>query len=226
MSRSTELLILGLGNLLCSDDGLGVAAAARLEQDYLFGPGVRLLDGGTLGLSLLPHLQEAREAILLDAVLTGAPPGSLVRLEGSDVGPAARDRLSVHQIGVADLLDAAELLGELPERVTLLGVVPQSTALGVCLTAPVAAALPELVAEVVREVRGRGHPVHERGQAALGVAGSWPRSAAVVAALGAALPEGEARSPSAGSGQPRPSSLSSKVPESTNAGPSWARTLA
>lgn len=184
MSRSIELLILGLGNLLCSDDGAGVVAAEQLRYGYRFGPGVRLLDGGTLGLSLLPYLQEAREAILLDAVAADAPPGTLVRLEGGDVGPAVRERLSVHQIGVADLLGAAELLGDLPERVSLLGVVAGGTELGVALSPPVEAALPDLVAAAVAEVRARGHEVTARAHPEQGLPRTDARSPAVAAALG------------------------------------------
>ena len=118
-----------------------------------------VLDGGTLGLSLLPYLAEAREAILVDAVRTGGAPGEAVELEGNEVLAVARERLSVHQIGVADLLDAARLCGTFPKRVILLGVVPESMNLGLGLTPKVAAALSDLVARVVGQVRARGYEI-------------------------------------------------------------------
>lgn len=156
--RPTPLLILGLGNLLCEDDGLGVAAVRRVAEAYDAPPGVQLLDGGTLGLSLLPHLLDARAAILVDAVRDEGPPGSFVRLEGEDVAPAAAHRLSPHQVGVADLLDGARLLDRYPAPLVLLGLVPGRMGLGIELSEPVALALPELVERIVAEARELGLP--------------------------------------------------------------------
>jgi hydrogenase maturation protease len=156
MERSIDLLVLGLGNVLCGDDGVGVLAAQAIARGYKIPERVRVLDGGTLGLSLLPYFETAKEAILVDAVRTGEPPGTPVRLEGDDVLAIARQRLSVHQIGVADLLDAARLRGAYPERVVLLGVVPESIDLGLELTPAVAAELPRLVERVADEASARG----------------------------------------------------------------------
>jgi len=165
MRKAIPLLVLGLGNVLCEDDGVGVAATQALLRSYRMPDGVDVLDGGTLGLSLLPYLEEAREAILVDAVrVAGAAPGDQVRLEGDDVLAIARERLSVHQIGVADLLDAARLRGALPERVVLLGVVPEALGLGLQLSDKVQQALPELVARLAHEIRARGYTL--RGEAA------------------------------------------------------------
>ena len=114
------VLVLGLGNVLLGDDGLGAAAVARVERDYCVPASVHLEDGGTLGLSLLGLLAEAEHVILVDAVRADGPPGTLVRLDGADVSYAVRDRLSPHQVGVADLLDAARLIDSYPASVTLL----------------------------------------------------------------------------------------------------------
>ena len=101
-----------------------------------------MLDGGTLGLALLPYLEDAESVILVDAVKADAPPGTLVRLAGDDVGPAVATRLSPHQIGVADLLDGAHWRDRYPSRVLLLGMFPESLDLEVGLSPRVAAALP------------------------------------------------------------------------------------
>ena len=156
MSDRTPLLVLGLGNVLLEDDGLGVAAVSLLLDRYDVPPGARVLDGGTLGLSLLPYLEGADAVILVDAVLADGPPGTLVRLDGDDVPAAIATRLSVHQVGVADLLEAARWLGSYPGRVVLLGVVPASMELGVALSPAVNAALPDLVERVVAEARALG----------------------------------------------------------------------
>jgi hydrogenase maturation protease len=153
----TRLLVLGLGNLLCGDDGLGAAAIARIDRDYEAPEGVLVLDGGTLGLSLLPYLEDTEEAILVDAVSADAPTGALVRLTGDDVGAAVRHRLSVHQVGVADLLDAARLHDRYPRRVVLLGLVPLTLGLGIERSAEVENRIPMLVEAVVAEARRMGN---------------------------------------------------------------------
>lgn len=161
--RNDSLLVLGLGNLLCGDDGLGVAAVMRLDQSWEAPIGARVLDGGTLGLSLLPYLAAVDQVILVDAIRADAPPGTLVRLEGEEVGPAVRDRLSPHQVGVADLIDGLRLLGRLPERLVLLGLVPNSLELSVSRTPAVEAQIGELVAAVLEEAEQLGFPFRPKG---------------------------------------------------------------
>lgn len=151
------VLVLGLGNVLLGDDGLGAAVVARLEREYFVPPGVRLIDGGTLGLSLLGLLAESDHVILVDAVRADDPPGSLVRLDGADVSDAVRDRLSPHQVGVADVLEAARLIDRYPMSVTLLGLVPDAIELAVIRSRAVDANLDALVAAVVHEVQSLGH---------------------------------------------------------------------
>lgn len=150
------LLILGLGNVLCADDGLGIAAVERLREEYDIPDGVQVLDGGTLGMSLLSWLSDARDVILVDAIRDDGPPGTLVHLTGDEVAPAVRERLSVHQVGVTDLLDGLRLLGDWPEHLSLIGLVPESFDMHFGLSAQVADRLDDLVAAVVREAAELG----------------------------------------------------------------------
>ncbi len=161
----TSLLVLGLGNVLCSDDGVGVVAVSRLARRYHFPDDALLLDGGTLGLSLLPHLRAAESVLLLDAVAAPLPAGSLVRIAGADVGPAVAARLSPHQIGVADLLDGARLLDGDTRRIVLLGLVPSHVELGRALTPPVDAALDALLAAAVTQASDWGFVPRRRDDA-------------------------------------------------------------
>jgi hydrogenase maturation protease len=156
MSRPTPLLVLGLGNVLLEDDGVGSAAVALLRDRYEPPAGVSVLDGGTLGLALLPYLENAAAAILVDAVRADLPAGSLVRLDGDDVAPAVATRLSPHQVGVADLLDGARWRNRYPSRLILLGLVPQGLDLAVGLSPQVALALPHLVERIVAEASALG----------------------------------------------------------------------
>jgi hydrogenase maturation protease len=158
MNERTPVLVLGLGNVVCTDDGAGVAAVHRLTREYELPEGVLALDGGTLGLSLLPLVDSADQVILVDAIRAEGPPGTLVRIEGDEVAPAVYERLSPHQIGVADLLAGASLLDRYPDRVVILGVVPESIELGLARTPAVEAAMPELVLLVVEELTSLGYP--------------------------------------------------------------------
>jgi hydrogenase maturation protease len=157
-----QLLILGLGNVLCADDGLGVEAVLRLHREYRLPEGVQALDGGTLGLSLLGYLAEAPRVILVDAVRTGGAPGDAVRLTGEDVAPAVRERLSVHQVGVSDLLDGLRLIDAYPRVMVLLGLVPARLDLSLDRSPEVVAALPELVRRVAAEAAALGFPLLPR----------------------------------------------------------------
>ena len=138
-----KTLVLGLGNLVHSDDGLGVHAIQSLTLDSRVPADVVLMDGGTQGLNLLPHLSAFERLLVIDALDVGEPPGTLVRLEGKALQNLP-GKASVHQLGFADLLVALDLLGELPEEIVLLGVQPLSTDWGTELSAPLRDVLPRL----------------------------------------------------------------------------------
>jgi hydrogenase maturation protease len=156
MDSRSSLLILGLGNLLCRDDGLGAFVAQEIAGTRVIPEGVSVLDGGTLGLALLPYLEDAERAILVDAVETGDAAGTFVRVEGDEVGPAVAAHLSVHQVGVSDLIEAARWRDRIPPTLVLLGLVPETTELGVGLSPPVLAGMPALVERVCDEAARLG----------------------------------------------------------------------
>lgn len=166
VANRSRVLVLGLGNVLLGDDGVGPAATARLERDYRIPHEVRLVDGGTLGLALLDEIAEARHVILVDAVALDAPPGTLVRLDGAEVVEAVRNRLSVHQVGVADLLNAARLIGRYPASLVLLGLVPGAIGLALERTGAVEHAISTLVSAIVLELATLGYPLAPQSSAA------------------------------------------------------------
>ena len=137
-------LVLGLGNLVHSDDGIGCHAIHALQKDPRVPPGAVLLDGGTQGLALLAHVSCAQRLLAIDAIDVGEPPGTLLRFEGAALR-GLPGKASVHQLGFADMMVALELLGESPGEVVLLGVQPESTAWGAELTPAVERGLPALV---------------------------------------------------------------------------------
>lgn len=161
------LLVLGLGNILCGDDGAGVEAVDRLSHRWELADGVRVLDGGTLGLALLPYLRSAEHVILVDAVLTGQAAGTIVRFDGEEVFSVARGRMSCHQVGVADVLDCARLLGDAPP-VTLVGIAASNVSAMAPPSEEVSARIDALVERVVAEIRALGFGAERRDSAPSG----------------------------------------------------------
>ena len=147
-----SILVLGIGNLLMADDGVGVRVAQGLASRYRFPAGVTVLDGGTLGLDLLPRLEGVERLLVVDAVETGDKPGTMVRLTGGDIPLALETKVSPHQMGLKDLLTVAALQGNIPREMVLWGVQPASIDLDMALSPSVAEKLPLLEKEVLREL--------------------------------------------------------------------------
>ena len=122
---SERILILGIGNVLWADEGFGVRCVEAMADRFSLPDSVRLLDGGTQGLYLLPDLEEADALIVLDAVDYGLPPGTLKVVEGDEV-PAfmGAKKMSLHQTGFQDVIATAQLLGRCPARLVLIGCQP------------------------------------------------------------------------------------------------------
>lgn len=118
-----KILILGVGNILLRDEGFGVVAVKYLEQHYLWPENVRLLDGGTQGLMLLPEIMDCDELFVLDVVLGGGEPGSIYLLEGEDLRKSLSFRDSMHQTDLIDTLIHCELAGYRPKAVVF-GIEP------------------------------------------------------------------------------------------------------
>ncbi len=143
MANSCAIAVLGLGNLLRTDDGVGIHAIRGLQDDSRLPREIQLIEGGTLGLSLLPSLQQITHLLVLDAVDVGAGAGTLLRFANRDIDrlPLAK---SVHLLGLADLLDSLRLVGQAPAEVVLIGVQPGSTDWGVTLSPAIEAKLGQL----------------------------------------------------------------------------------
>jgi hydrogenase maturation protease len=137
----TPITVLGVGNSIMGDDGIGLALLERLATER---PDARIsfVDGATGGMELLPVVQEASRLLILDAV-AGKQPGAVVTLSGDQVPRLLATKLSPHQVGLLDLFAAARMLGTEPAQVEVVGVVPQVVDLGLELSAPVTAAMDE-----------------------------------------------------------------------------------
>lgn len=152
MTESVRTLVLGIGNVLMNDDAIGVRVVQELAGKLDFPQEVLLLDGGTLGLDLLPYLEGVERLLVVDAVETGSAPGTLVRLSGEDIPLALATKVSPHQMGLKDLLLVADLQGHKPPEMVLWGVQPASIEMELELSPAVAAAVPLLQEKVLLEL--------------------------------------------------------------------------
>lgn len=157
--RATPVLVLGLGNILLEDEGLGVRALEALAQRYRIPPQVELLDGGTTGMGLLDQLSCREHLIVLDAVRSDLPPGSLVRLSGDEVPVYFSQRATPHQIGLSDVLATLALAEEQPRDIVILGMVPSSLELTLELSHEIDDRLDALVEACRAEVEALGYAI-------------------------------------------------------------------
>jgi hydrogenase maturation protease len=160
-------LVIGLGNPLMGDDGIGLAALAQLQGSRQLPGGVELVDGGTWGMNLLPLIESADTVILLDAIRLGRPAGTVIELEGEAVPRRLAHKLSPHQIDLGEVLALAALRGTLPPRLYAIGLEPALVEMRTTLSPPVEAALPLMLARVVDRLDGLGYrPEPQRGRRA------------------------------------------------------------
>lgn len=146
------VLVVGVGNLIQADDGVGVHAVQAMS-DWDLPATVEVFDGGTAGLDLLPALQDRRTIIVIDAVDAGMDPGTLLRFTPDDVDTNVTAYDSMHQLGLLETLTMGKIMGSDPGRVIILGVQPGLVDWGMELSDTVAASMPKLL-DLVREELG------------------------------------------------------------------------
>ena len=151
MPAPVTCVVLGLGNTLHSDDGVGPQALEKLRSDPRVPADVSLIEGGTLGLELLTYIWDCSYLLVLDAVDVGQPPGTLVRMSSQEL-QTLPGKGSVHQLGLADLLVALRILANRTPEVVLLGVQPASIEWGTELSPAVAAVLPAMADAAIAEM--------------------------------------------------------------------------
>ena len=152
-----SVLILALGNPILGDEGVGPKALSRLAREYRFPPSVELVDGGTAGLSLVPAVSAATNVIVLDAVRTGQPAGTVVELNGKKLPRHFFESLSPHQIGFRDVVSASRLMeDDEPEKIVLIGVEPRAVELTTELSEPVEEAIDGVLVAVLAQLEAWG----------------------------------------------------------------------
>jgi len=150
-------LVLGVGNPLMGDDGLGIAAVAALRDRWPDSKSLALVDGGTWGMTLLPLIEAANRLLIVDAIDRGAPPGTPITIEGDEIPRQLAIKLSPHQSDLREALAVAELRGKLPAVTVAFGIQPASIALSTELSAVVADGFQALLRDVEGRLRQWGH---------------------------------------------------------------------
>ncbi len=154
---SHHALVLGVGNILIQDEGIGVRAVEWLQQHFIAPPAVQFLDGGTMGLDLLHYLAGLHHLIILDAVHASKPAGSLTILSGNDVPSFLQMKISPHQVGVQDLLATAQLKGYAPPQIVIFGVEPDWLSVGLDMSPAVDAQVEPLAQLALKQLAAWGY---------------------------------------------------------------------
>lgn len=149
-----KIAVLGVGNVLLSDEGLGVRVVEEIRKRYSLPEEVLLIDGGTLGIDLLYFLEGVERLLVVDAVLGGLPPGSLYKFKGEEVLTYFKSRkLSAHDIGIQEVLALADLTDRLPKEIVVLGLEPESFEISLDLSPSVKKNLDRLIEEVISQLK-------------------------------------------------------------------------
>lgn len=144
-------LVLALGNPIRSDDGVAIAALRCLEEDPRVPGAVDLLEGGTKGLELVSYISGMSRLLVLDAVDVGAAAGTILCIRGTELG-SLPGNANVHDLALADILNALRLLGQEPQETVLLGIQPGTTELGTSLSKSVESSLPRFVEAAIAQL--------------------------------------------------------------------------
>lgn len=152
----SDIVVLGIGNALRCDEGVAIHALRQLAADYPLAGHVRIIDGGVVGLDLLPMMEGCDALLVIDAINAGKPPGSVIRIEGEDAPSGFLQKLSMHQAGLFDLLALLQVRNAKPPRLVIWGVQPASIEWNLEMSQTVSAAMPELLQGIAAELRSWG----------------------------------------------------------------------
>lgn len=151
-----RIAVFGIGNILLSDDGVGVHAINRLMEEYEFPKTVQFIDGGTKGLDLLPFLEGKDKVLFVDAANFRKEPGTIDEVEGEKIPAFLSQKLSVHQIALPDMLFAAKFMGIEPWDMYLIGIQPKSMETGTELSDEIQSKFEALVSRVLQKLQEWG----------------------------------------------------------------------
>ena len=158
----TRISLIGVGNILLQDEGVGVQAVEALRKRFDFPEDVRLIDGGTLGLDLLPFIEGMERILFVDAVDLQKEPGTIAIIEDEDLPSFLAPKLSLHHVGLSDLLFASSFMGIRPSKITLIGIQPEKVEVGLTLSATVTENFEKFLKTILEKLREWGVMFREK----------------------------------------------------------------
>lgn len=153
---STKIALIGLGNLLLSDEGVGVHIISEMNRCFHIPDEICLLDGGTLGLDLLPLLEGKEKVLFIDAVDFQQEPGSMGIIEDVNLPSFLEPKLSLHHVGLSDLLFASSFQGNKPAKIVLIGIQPERVEVGLNLSETLCKKVPLVLKLIVKKLQEWG----------------------------------------------------------------------
>jgi hydrogenase maturation protease len=154
--------LLGLGSILMQDDGMGVHAVKYIQEHYNT-PGLEIVDGGTSGLDLIPYIENRDRVLVVDTTDFGREPGYIAVLRDEEIPAIFGEKASLHHICLMDVLETVQLLGIAPKEICLIGIQPQTIALGLELSELIQEKLGLLVGRVIEQLEAWGVACNRRG---------------------------------------------------------------
>jgi hydrogenase maturation protease len=149
-----DIVVLGLGNILMSDEGIGVYVIERLQKQAAKFPNVEFIDAGTGGMNVLHLIASRKKAIIVDCAMMGAKPGTIKRFTPDDVKSVKQiSHLSLHDVDILKVLELSKQLGECPEKVIIFGIEPAKIEQGDAVSGIIAARIDEYVQIVAQSLR-------------------------------------------------------------------------
>lgn len=153
MESKEIITVLGVGNILLTDEGLGVHIINQLKEEYIFPPEVQLLDGGTMGMELLSYMRNTEYLLLVDAIKGGQEPGTVYEFQHEDTENYFTDHISVHEVGMQDILRIRTLQEDPLKDAVVIGAEPASLELGFEVSPMVAPHMDEIKARVIKQLK-------------------------------------------------------------------------
>lgn len=156
MGNSNQIAVIGLGNLLLQDEGAGIHAIRSLQNNYIFDPQISIIDGGTSGFDLLPFFENHQKIIIIDTINFQKEPGFLGSYQNDDILRLFNKKMSLHQLGLSDLLGDLKLHEIYPEELYLVGIQPLKMDIGLNLSELIYAKLDDIISIVLHQLNNWG----------------------------------------------------------------------
>jgi len=151
-----EITVLGIGNIILSDEGFGVRVVEHLKENFIFPDNVQLIDGGTLGIELTQFIIGTKKLLIIDSIDGDKPAGTIFHLVGDEIKNHFNEKISAHEIGIQDVLTMMEITGKIIPEVVVIGAQPFSLEAGVELTEDMQKILPQIVDKSIEILQNWG----------------------------------------------------------------------